>query len=463
MTLANTKWFGDKAFYKRVMVIALPIMIQNGITNLVGLLDNVMVGQVGTEEMTAVAIINQLFFVFSIAIFGANAGAGIFGAQFFGKGDHEGVRNTFRYKFYICFIITALFLTAFLLFGEELIGLYLHQSTDNVDLEKTLTLGKAYLLIILIKFIPFMFTQIYASTLRETGETVVPMFAGVIAILVNLVGNWLMIFGNLGVPELGVFGAAISTVIAAFIEVAIIVIYTHKHKLKFIFIQGAYKTMKIPSALVKKVFVKGSPLLVNEILWAIGTTALLQCYSVRGLNVVGGLNIAFTINGLFQIVFLALGGGAIPVIIGQFLGENKFEEAKLTASRMIVVAIITCVTVGLAMSFAAPFFPNAYNTSAEVKSLATQFILVAAIAMPIHGIAHSEYFILRSGGKTVITFVFDCLFLWVINIPVAFILSNYTGINIVLIYLLCQLLDIFKCVLGFILVKKGVWVQNIVN
>ncbi len=463
MKKINSTWFGDKLFYKSVFSIALPIMIQNGLTSIVGLLDSVMVGRIGTEEMTAVTIVNQLLFVFSIGIFGAVAGASIFGAQFFGKGDNEGVRHTFRFKFYICYIIAILFFLAFFLFDEELIKLYIHKTADDVDVELTLSLAKSYMRICLIKIIPFTLTQIYASTLRETGETKAPMFAGIIAISSNLVGNWIFIFGNLGSPEMGVNGAAIATVIATFIEAIIIVSFTHIKKSRFVFIQNAFKGFSVPKKLIVMIMRKGSMLLINEILWAIGFTYLLQCYSFRGLNVISALNITFTLAGLFQIVFMAFGGGAVPIMVGQLLGENKFAQAKLTAQRLIAFSFLTAVAVGGVMVIMSPFFPNLYNTSDKIKSLATAFIIVEAFSMLHQSIAHAEYFTLRSGGKTGVTFIFDCVFLWLINIPTALILSKYTNIDIIFVYFICKSLDIIKCIFGFVMVQKGVWLKNIVD
>jgi len=136
------KYIGNKEFYKKVLVITLPILVQQIITNFVSLIDNIMVGQIGTEQMSGVAIVNQLIFVFNVCIFGGISGAGIFTAQFFGKGDHKGVRSTFRAKVIIVLLMTALCIGLFLTLDDELISLYLHQGQDNLDLEATLMYGK---------------------------------------------------------------------------------------------------------------------------------------------------------------------------------------------------------------------------------------------------------------------------------------------------------------------------------
>ena len=455
------KLFGDKAFYAMVLGVAVPIIIQNGITNFVSLLDNIMVGRVGTEQMSGIAIVNQLLLVFNLAIFGAISGAGIFGAQFFGCGNHKGVRQTFRFKLYICAAIVLLGVLIFLCGGERLILLYLHGEGNEAALEATLDFGRQYILVMLIGLLPFTVEEIYASTLRECGETKLPMIAGVVAVCVNLVLNYLLIFGKLGFPKLGVVGAAAATVVSRYVQAAIIILWTHTHADRMPFIVGVYREWKIPGQLAGNIIAKGMPLMVNEILWAAGTAALNQCYSMRGLEAVAALNISSTISNLFNIVFMAM-GSAISIIVGQLLGAGKMEEARDTDTKLIAFSVFSCLVLGGIMFLASPFFPRLYNTTDTVRTLAMRLLQVAACCMPIWAFMHSTYFTLRTGGKTIVTFLFDSVFLWAVTTPVAFVLSRYTGLPIIPLYLSCQLLDLIKCAIGFVLVKKGVWVNNIV-
>lgn len=462
MSTLRKKLIGDKAFYRMVLAVAVPIMIQNGITNFVSLLDNIMVGRIGTEQMSGIAIVNQLLFVFNLAIFGSISGAGIFGAQFFGCKDHKGVQHTFRFKLYICAAIAAIGILIFHFFGENLILMYLHGEGNEQALEAALGFGKQYLLVMLIGLVPFALEQVYTSTLRECGETMVPMKAGIAAVLVNLCLNYILIFGKFGFPELGVVGAAIATVISRYVQVTIVMLWTHTHVARMPFIVGAYRSFTIPMGLVGKIAVKGTPLLVNEIMWAGGMAFLNQCYSIRGLDVVAAQNISSTITNLFNIVFIAL-GSAISIIVGQLLGAGKMEEAKDTDTKLIAFSVLSCVGIGLVLIVLAPLFPMLYNTSTQVKELATWFLRIAAMCMPLAAFMHASYFTLRSGGKTIVTFLFDSVYMWCISIPLAFVLSRYTDMNIVPLFLSVQLIDIIKCIIGFILVKKGVWLQNIVG
>lgn len=456
------KLIGDKHFYKMVLLVAVPIMIQNGITNFVGLLDNVMVGQVGTEQMSGVAIVNQLIFVYSLCIFGGLSGAGIFGAQFYGQDNQAGIRDILRLKIWIGILITFLGFLVLGFLGEPLINAFLAGEANKENVAVALYYGKEYLWIMMAGIIPFCIVQIYSSTLRETGETIVPMAAGIVAVVVNLVFNYILIFGKFGAPAMGVAGAAIATVLSRFVECAIVVIWTHTHREKNIYIMGLYRSLKVPLWLTKKVIIKGMPLLMNEALWAAGMAMLLQCYSVRGLNVVAGMNISNTIANLFNIVFIAM-GNSVAIIVGQLLGAGKMKEARDTDTKMIAFSVASCIVIGAIMVAIAPLFPKMYNTTDEVRGLAESFIIIAAVFMPQNAFLHAAYFTLRSGGKTVITFFFDSVFAWVVSIPLAYVLSCYTGLSIVLIYFCCQGIEIIKCIIGFILVKKGSWLQNIIS
>lgn len=457
----RSKFIGDKNFYKMILAIAVPIMIQNGITNFVSLLDNIMVGRIGTEQMSGAAIVNQLIFVYNLCIFGGVSGAGIFTAQYFGQKDQEGVRNTFRYKLWMAIILTVGTVLVFVAAGEPLINLYLHGEGSAEDLAATLMYGKQYLYIMLLGLPPFMMVQIYASTLRECGETVLPMKAGITAVIINLVFNYLLIYGKFGFPELGVRGAAVATVLSRYVEAVIVISWTHRHTEKNPFIKGLYSTLKVPALLTKKILIKGTPLLLNEALWAAGMAMLTQCYSIRGLNVVAGMNISNTIANVFNIVFIAL-GDSVAIVVGQLLGAGEMKKAKETDTKMIAFSVACCTAIAVIMFFAAPLFPMLYNTNHEARELAKYFIMATAFFMPQNAFLHAAYFTLRSGGKTIVTFLFDSVFIWVVSVTIAFTLSHFTGLPVIGIFILVQVGDIIKCVIGFILVKKGVWLQNIV-
>ena len=456
------KLIGDKQFYKKVFAVALPIMLQNGISNFVGLLDNIMVGRLGTEQMSGVSIVNQLMFVFFLCVFGAVGGVGIFTAQYAGQKNDEGIRYTFRFKIIFGLIILAIFSAIFIFKDTELISLYLHEGSKEGDLYSTLLYGKQYMAVSLIGLIPLVFEQVYSSTMRECGETVVPMIASVIAVFVNLFFNYVLIFGNFGAPEMGVVGAAMATNISRFLQVAIVVFYTHLHSKKHSYIVGMYSSFKVPMELMKKMLIMAAPLILNETLWASGIAAQTQLYSARGLSVVAGLNINSTIFNVFNIAFIAM-GDSVAIIVGQLLGAGKFEEGKDTAYKIIAFSTVMCIGIGVVLYLFAPIFPKIYNTSDEVREIATGIIRVSAIMMPVSGFLHATYFTIRSGGKTFVTFLFDSVFLWVLSVPVAYILIYKTNASIYLAFFLVEGTNIIKSIIGWFIMKSGIWMQNIVN
>ena len=458
---ARSRWFGDRAFYAAVLAIIVPVIIQNTITNFVSLLDNLMVGQVGTNEMSGVAIANQLMFVYSLCIFGSISGPGIYAAQFFGAHDLAGVRRCMRMKLIVSIALSAAAILLFLTAGDRLLTLYLSDGSDAAARSETFRHGMAYLRIMLIGLIPFALSQTYASSLRETGATVLPMGASLIAVFTNLVFNWLLIFGRLGFPRMGVEGAAVATVISRFAELTILIVASHTQKSRYPFLTGLYRTMRVPLDLVRKVVRTGLPLLFNESFWALGMAMITQAYSVRGLAVVASQNISGTISNLFWVVFISM-GNAIAIMAGHSLGAERIDEARQTVRRIIVFGLLTCVVMGSAMFLAAPLITSLYNTTDTVRGLAVDFLRISACCMFIFCFAHCSYFALRAGGRTAITLVFDSGFTCLIEVPLAMALVHWTALDIRLIYTLCTVSEILKCILGYILLKTDIWTRNLV-
>lgn len=455
------RYIGDRAFYRHVLGVAVPIIIQNGITNFVSLLDNIMVGQVGTIPMSGVSIVNGLLFVFYLCVFGASSGAGIFTAQFYGSHDNEGIRHTFRFKLLSCIAIALLGIVIFLCGGSLLIGLYLTGEGDAATAVGALRYGLDYLHVMVWGFLPFALTNTYASTLRETGETTVPMVGGIVAVLVNLCLNYILIFGHFGAPEMGVIGAALATVISRYVELVIVAGWTHLHRARNPYIVGAYRSLYIPGKLLKSIIIKGMPLLVNEFFWSSGMAILSQCYSTCGLDVVPAMNIGSTLYNLSSVVFLSM-GNAVGIIMGQMLGAGNPEPEVRDANRkLIAVSVTSGLIFGAAMAGVSGLFPQIYNTTDAVRLLAARLICIAAVMMPFSSYTNAIYFTLRSGGQTLVTFLFDSCFVWVCCVPLAFCLSRFTQLPILPLYAICQSMDLIKCIIGAFMLKQGKWIQNL--
>ena len=457
------KFIGDKAFYKMLFALVLPLIVQQGVTQFVSLLDNVMVGKLGTEAINSVAIVNQLIFVFNLAIFGGVSGVSIFGAQFAGVGDDDGLRHTFRFKIILGVVLTAAAITIFLLWGEPLAMLFLDNETNaGLDIAAISKSAREYLTIMLVGLFPFMIVQVYSSTLREMGDTVVPMIASVAAIAVNMTFNFLLIFGLCGFPRLEIRGAAIATVMSRYVEMLVVVIYTHVRKSKFKFAVGAYRSPHVPAELVKKIAITGSPLMLNEILWSLGTTFINRCYSTKGIYAYAATNINTTAWNLFCIIMFAM-GTAISIILGRELGRGEREKAIDLNRKLQFFNVAVHIVMGGVLILAARYIPLLYDVENEVRDIATKLLMVSGAALPMHSLVHGMYFAIRSGGKTFVTFLFDSVYTWAVPAVIAFCLVTFTNLGIVPVYLIVQFSDALKMTIGLVMLKSGFWANTVIE
>ncbi|NMB00547.1 MAG: MATE family efflux transporter [Firmicutes bacterium] len=458
----KAKFIGDRAFYKMALTLVIPVIVQNTVTNLVNLLDNVMVGNLGTTYMSGVAIANQLMFVFNLSIFGALSGAGIYGAQYAGAKNWTSFRETLRFRLIVSTVITALAIIVLTKWPSELLSLYLAGEGDPADSAAMLLYGNQYLKIMLWGLLPFALAQSYSSALREAGETVLPMRASVISLFVNLFFNYVLIFGKLGFPALGVKGAALGTVLSRVAELLVVAGVAHKNLDRFPFMNGLYSSMRIGRDLTKNIMIKGMPLFANEFLWSAGMITITQILSTKGLAVVGGLNIASTFTNLFGVFFFSF-GTAVAIVTGQSLGAGDLELAKAQVWKLMFFAVVIASVLGLLLAISAGWITQIYKTEVEVRNLAAAFMRASAFYMPFQAIANCCYFAIRSGGRTILTMVFDSVYVLVICVPYTYALVTFTGLGIEGIYPLSQLIHLLKAVLSLVVVSKGFWARNLVG
>lgn len=457
------RYIGDRAFYRIMLAIAIPLVIQQGITNLVSLLDNLMVGGLGEIPLSGVSIVNQLINVFNLTLFGGLSAASIFGAQFYGVGDWKGMRDTFRFRMYFGAGATVLAVVIFWFWGDSLALLFLENDNNSAaDIAATLDHAMAYLRIAVWGLIPFMFAQVYSGLLRETGETVHPMIASVIAILTNLVLNYCLIYGAFFFPAMGAAGAALATVISRVLEAGYVIIYTHRNAEKYPFIIGAYASLRIPAALCRRIAVTGTPLLLNESLWSIGMTAISGNYASRGLEVVAASNIASTAWNLFCVIMFAM-GSVVAIMVGRELGAGNIEGARDLDRKLIFFTVVLHVLIGVVLFFTAPLIPLLYDVNAATRDIAAAMLRIQAFVLPVHAFVHVAYFTIRSGGKTVITFLFDCVYTCCVPVTVSYLLCRLTALPIVTCYALVQATDLVKMGIAAALLKSGCWAKNIIS
>jgi putative MATE family efflux protein len=441
----------DTKFYKKVLIIALPIILQQLLTSSVQLVDNLMVGTLGELAIGAVSVVNQLYFVVIIVTFGAMGGAGIYTAQYFGSKQYDSLKQTFRFKLMIALVLSTFAILIFSLFGETFIRLF----TDNPT---TIRWGLEYLNIAKWVMIPMTISSAISTTFREIGITKPLLSISIVAILSNVVLNYLLIFGNLGFPRLGIEGAAIATLTSRTIE--FLLLYLLLVLRGKVFNTSLFKVFKIDGLLLKMIVITAIPLVINEFLFSFGQTVFMQSYATRGDNALAAINIT---NAISQLVFITFGGigTAVAVFIGNTLGENKLNEARENSKKIIVFALIFAVVLGVILFILSFFILNLYDISKETENIARFNIRVNAVMIPVISLYISLYFTLRSGGDTRSTMIMDSGYIWVVQVPVVLLLSRLTDLRVIYLFLIIQLLEVPKVILAYSRYKKEYWLKNL--
>ncbi|MBQ8994730.1 MAG: MATE family efflux transporter [Oscillospiraceae bacterium] len=443
----------DKKFFRLVLSIALPMMIQNTFTNLISLVNNVTVGRLGTEQLAGVAVANQLVSIYIMCIWGTMSGAEIFGAQYHGNKDMDNLRNTFRFMILMALLVSAVSAAIFLVFGEPLVKLYIFSDAEGSDVDLALREGTRYLRLLVISFLPLGLNMGYTSILRVNDQNLVPMYSSMVGIVSSLAINFLLI------PRLGIDGAAVATISSRVLESLINIVWCHTHPDRLPFLKGVFKTLKVPKKLAKQILLTGLPLTANETIWQIGVATITQCYSYRGLSSVAAVNIATTVQMLTSVSIFAL-GAAIGVVMGNLLGAGDKDGAEAASKKLMGFSVFVGLSVGLLLLVLGPLVPVLYpNLSPEVHEIAKWLVWGEAFDAVLNSFYNAAYYIIRSGGKTVTTFLFDSGFIWGVSVVVAVILAYFTSVSIIPFYWIEKVLDILKCIIIYLLVRKGSWIQ----
>ena len=442
---------GTKNFYKTLIAVAAPLVLQQLITTSVQLVDNVMVGKLGEQAIGSVSVVNQLYFVVILITFGAMGGAGVFSAQYFGSKDFEKLRQTFRFKIIIGFMVALLSFVIFTFFGENLISLFTTNPT-------TIQGGLDYLNIIKWSAFPWILSVAISNTFRETGTTKPLLYISIVAIITNTILNFLLIFGLFGFPALGIVGAAIATLIARVIEFTLmLILLQRKGKM---FNSKVFEIFKIDKKILAGIVIMAIPLTLNEALWSSGQTVFLHAYSTRGDSALAALNITGAIS---QLVFVTFGGiaTAVAVMVGNTLGKGNLQEAKENSKKLIAFSVFIAIIAGSILFILSFFILDLYDVAEVTKRTAAFNIRVNALFIPVYSFNVALYFTLRAGGDTKSTIMIDAGYMWVVPVPIALALAYFTNLPVTLMFLLVQSLDIPKMAFGLARYKKEHWVKNL--
>lgn len=451
MTAFISKFIGDKKFYKAVLTVAIPLMIQQLISSSVNLVDNMMVGQLGDAALGGVAAVNRFYMIANFGTMGVINAAAIFIAQFFGAGKEKEMKQSFRFSLISGLLIVIPFCLMGVFLPEWILRFFTHDA-------EIISVGIEYILVAAFTFLPLAFSYSIAGAMRAIGETKIPLAAGTLAVIINCIGNYCLIFGKFGCPELGVQGAAYATLLARIIEVLILLVVL-KFK-EFPFKTKIRDLFDVPFTLVKNILIKAAPLTLNELLWSLGMATLFKFYATRGPEAMSGYSVASTISDLFFVLFGGM-AAATNVMVSQPLGADNLEEGRKNGYRMIGTSIILSFVFAGLMFGSSFIIPSFYEISEQSLNIAESFLRIQGVMFWIY-MANTEcYFVLRAGGDTKSTLFMDSFFMWIVNLPLVGILAYTTNIDILLLYIVGQCTDLVKLCFAYWLVSKEKWVKNI--
>lgn len=440
------------SFIKRLIIIAIPIVLQQLFLNIASLLDTLMVGQLDESSVSGVYIATQIIFVVNLMMFGSIEGASVFFCQFFGKKDEINLKKSFAFKLYSSFLIGTIATVFILVFGRGLTSLFIK---DPIAIE----ISVKYLNILTISFIPFSIIISITSSMRESHNTILPMTITLIGVIVNFIINYVFIFGKMGMPKLGAVGAAVGTTSERILELIILLIFCLKKK--YTFCDNIFNNLKIEKKLFIQMVKKSIPLLINETLWALGQTVLVYIFSQSSDISTVVLPIATTIYNLIFVVCLGV-GNAITILVANTVGTGEFEKAQKEANISLFFSGVVGVLLGIILILIAPFVTSLYTgVSSDAKHLAKILIDFYGIYIVLCALNNSLFFVLRAGGRTLLVFIFDSLYGWIIQIPFAFLLLNLFHLDFVPLVIIAYSIDIIKTIVGFILVFSKKWYRNL--
>lgn len=459
ITTSKSRLFGPLGFYRRALSIAVPIMLQSLIQSLVSLVDNFMVSGLGDVSMSGVNVAGQVLFIFWVYLNAICMAGGIFMTQFFGAGDKNGMKQAFRFKLAMGLASFVPFLFVCIVFPRQILSLML---IGNTEAELILDEGVKYIRTVFFMGIPMTVSMCIASSLKDMGRVKAPLIVTIIATLTNTLFNYLLIYGNLGFPMLGVRGAALATVIARTLEVAIFIIIYVKTKPDFAV--RLTELLGIDRKLFGRILRKGSLVLFCEMVWILSETLTTAIYNGRGgADVVSGMASSFTFANLF---FVAFGGiySATGVILGKTLGMGNLEKARREKTWLLSGSAVFGVFMGLFGLATTLFIPVVFGRlSDNAVSICRQMVILMSILMPLWVYLNAQQAVARAGGDTAMGAYADSSITILIMLPMLFLLGFLTNIGPVMMYMCIKLLDILKVTVFHFWLKKERWLKNITN
>lgn len=441
-------------FYKSVYKIAVPVTLQSLLMSLLNLTDQLMVGQLGDVAVASVGMSTKIYGIISVVLAGLSTGVSIYAAQFWGNKDSKSVSQVLGLGVITGFVFSFLFAAAVFMDSPFFLQLF----TTDVNVTQN---GYVYLQIMSLGFVPVMFTMMYSAILRSTGHAKWPMYVSLISVILNVILNYLLIFGNFGAPELGLKGSAIATLIARIVECLLIIGAVYRYRLPGAV--GLKNLFILPKPLVRKFFGTTYPILLTELIWVLGETAYAIIYSRMGTMEMTAMTITFPLQGMCIGLLSGLASAA-GVMVGNRLGANEIDVALDQAKRFIRLGVIISLVVGGIIAAGSSLYVSAFNISGDAKHMGTYIIIVFAAFLwaKVSNMIMAGG-ILNSGGDSKFVFAMESTATWIIGVPSGLLLSYVWKQPVYLVYLVICLEEVVRFGFGYARIYSRKWMKNLVN
>ena len=413
-----------------------------------------MIGRVGENEVAAVGIANQFFFLFNLIGNGAAMGCSIFISQYWGQKDTASIKKVMGFGLTVNVVISLLFTATALLAPEFIVRLFSRS-------EEVVPLSKDYLVIVCLSYLFTGISYMLANALRSVGSAYLPMLVSLFAVLTNTGLNYLLIFGKGGFPVLGVRGAAIATLIARVVETLLLLILTFRPRSPFAGKAGEY--LRYGKTFACKVMGAMVPVVLNEGCWALGFVLYTVAYGFigDGTRAIAASQICNSIQNLFM-VFCFSSASAALVMIGNQVGAKEEDTAKAYARRFSWLSVLMGMVIGAVVLFTAPAILSLFKVSEEARLAAVAMLRIFGIILPVRMLNVVLIVgVFRGGGDASFGLKVEAGTMWLIGVPLAFIGALLLQWPVELVVLLICAEEIVKCILSLVRLKSNRWIKHV--
>lgn len=439
------------AFYKTLLTLTLPIALQNLINQSLAITDTAMLGMVGESELAAVTMANSPLFILMFIVFGFQSGSSILISQYWGKGDQKSINRVMGIGFYTCAIITFIAACVVVSFPQAVVRLW----TDN---PKLIVLAADYMRVVGFSYFINSFTLIYVAAQRSMENVKFGLFVQFVAMIVNTGLNYIFIFGKLGAPCMGVAGAALGTLCARVVELAIVVLHA-KYNDRF---RIQWKALLRPGKAIVQDFAKYSlPVVMNETLWGTGVSVYPAIFGRMGEAAIAAYTVAGNIDRVVMVLVFGFGSAA-AVMIGKEIGRGNEKEASNIGIAILIISGLAGVVSGVLVYAARPLVYMIFNLPVQTQTLCGILLMIVAIAMPFRAMLYSSVVgILRGGGDVKVALLIDILPMYLFGIPLALLFAFVFHLPAQYVYACLALEEVVKNIFAAKRIASKKWVRNI--